>query len=118
MSMPDESPMRQFPGHYQQTPAPTRTGPALGSLARAGLGQQQNGFGGRQSGQGGQDQNAGQQQQQQGGQVAAGGSTGPAELSPVERGARTINEVLVKEAQFPELDTYVGRELLIVTGGF
>lgn len=44
---------------------------------------------------------------QQGGQVAGAQTT--TELRPIQRASRTINDTLAREAQFPELDTYVGR---------
>ena len=34
----------------------------------------------------------------------------PQALDPVQRAARTINEVLQREASFPDLDSYVRRE--------
>ena len=40
----------------------------------------------------------------------------PAALQPVQRAARTINEVLQREASFPELDSYVKRELCLGAG--
>lgn len=107
MSAVMESPMRPFPGTYLDTPVPSRTGAALGAQRRGGLGQQTSALA-RPLGQERQEPAA--PQQQQGGQVVSAGNSGPAELSPVERGARTINETLVKEAQYPELDTYVGRK--------
>jgi nuclear pore complex protein Nup155 len=34
----------------------------------------------------------------------------PQTLQPIQRAARTINEVLQREASFPDLDSYVRRE--------
>ena len=33
-------------------------------------------------------------------------------LEPIERAARTINDTLIQETQYPELDSYVGRKIL------
>jgi nuclear pore complex protein Nup155 len=37
----------------------------------------------------------------------------PVALQPIQRAARTINEVLQREASFPDLDSYVKRELCL-----
>jgi nuclear pore complex protein Nup155 len=34
----------------------------------------------------------------------------PGALQPIQRAARTINEVLLREQGFPDLDSYVKRE--------
>lgn len=42
---------------------------------------------------------------------------GPAYLEPIQRASRTVNDMLAREAQYPELDSYVGRELRITVQG-
>jgi hypothetical protein len=37
-------------------------------------------------------------------------TTRPAELTAIQRAARTVNETLAREARFPELDNYITRE--------
>ena len=47
------------------------------------------------------------QQSQQ--QSQTGANRSAETLQPVERAARTVAEVLSQEAQYPELDNYIGR---------
>jgi nuclear pore complex protein Nup155 len=34
-------------------------------------------------------------------------------LKPIQRAARTVNDTLLHESRYPELDSYVGRECLL-----
>jgi len=33
-------------------------------------------------------------------------------MTPVERAARTVDDMIVRDARYPELETYVGRKWL------
>lgn len=97
-----QTPQRPLPGAYIQTPA-------HGLVNKAGQVNQPN-F--RPSTITSQNASQGQsqaltQQKQQTGQVAANSPAG--ELKPIGRAARTINETLARESQYPELDSYVSR---------
>ena len=85
-----------LPGAYIQTPA-QQTKPRTELVGQSNY---------QQHGSQGQGQ-ALSQPTQQGGE--GGASQNTAELSPIQRASRTINDTLAREAQFPELDSYVGR---------
>ncbi len=100
-----QTPQRQLPGTYVQTPAPTLN-------YRSGLTRQPNYRPGpvasqQQYGAQGQSQALSQQPQQDG-----QGTARPQleQMRPVERASRTINEALDQDARYPELDSYVSRE--------
>lgn len=40
------------------------------------------------------------------------GTTPVDRLKPIDRAAKTINEILAQETQYPELDSYIGRKPL------
>ncbi|KAF2475805.1 nucleoporin-domain-containing protein [Lindgomyces ingoldianus] len=81
-SAPPATPQRPTPGAFINTPAPGRPG-----LFRSGSAQQP------------------QQPQQH---VAPLPPAAPAP-SPIERAARTINDMLAKDARYPDVETYVGQ---------
>ena len=116
MSFPAfQTPQRPLPGAFVQTPAPSRfpgpgpnrqlfraqsSNPTQGSSALTLPGAQPSGL------------LASSQPQSQ----AVGGLLPTVQpqsqpLKPVQRAGRTINEVLRKDANFPELDSYVKRKL-------
>ncbi|KAH8804905.1 putative nucleoporin [Xylogone sp. PMI_703] len=110
MSYPSlQTPQRPLPGAYLQTPAASRfqggapppRQPVFRSQSFTG---QQGGVGGSSSSQNTAVGVAQQPHLQTPGsrQVAASPP-----LQPIQRAARTINEVLQKEASFPDLDSYV-----------
>lgn len=91
MAFPPQTPQRPLPGAFFNTPAPNRMAP-------------QNPF----------HQNIFQPRSN----TAAGPPAGqpvreapaPQILQPIQRAARTINDVLLREASFPDLDSYVRRK--------
>ena len=101
-----QTPQRPLPGAYFNTPAASRFDarpppPIFRTTSQS----FSSGAGG--SGPVGGLNASGQQQQQpsqsrQQSQIRS--------LQPVQRAARTINEVLVKDLQFPDLDSYVRRK--------
>ena len=93
-----------LPGAYIQTPA-QQTNLRPGQIAQPNFQIRATSFN-QQYGSQGQSQ-AVSHSAQQGGQVA--GVQIPAELKPIQRASKTINDALAREAQFPELDSYVGR---------
>lgn len=90
-----QTPQRPLPGAFFNTPAASRFGPAPPQpvFRPVGLLSQQ------------PAQPNAQPQQQQSSQSQQAPLT--RSLQPVQRAARTINEILQKEANFPELDSYV-----------
>jgi nuclear pore complex protein Nup155 len=101
-----QTPQKPLPGAFLQTPAPLRT--QTGSdprrqLFRSGSsnGQQSNALTSQNGAVVGQQQQVSQTQSQ----------TQAPPLLPVQRAARTVNEVLQRDASFPDLDSYVKREL-------
>lgn len=100
-----QTPQKPLPGAFVQTPAPSRyqTGPdPRRQLFRS-------------QPSGGQQSNALQVQSsspaQQLRQTSQSQTTTQAQpLLPVQRAARTINEVLQRDANFPDLDSYVKRK--------
>ena len=104
MSLAVQTPQRPLPGAYLQTPAASRYQPGP-------IGQPFFRPAGSMSVQNNAPSSASQvsaQQPQQSTTVAA--KPGPESLKPIERAAKTINETLVQEARYPELDSYVGRK--------
>lgn len=103
MSLSGQTPQRPLPGAYVQTPAPTLNLRRKDhSISNASLSNSQPQH---------DSQNTGQAittQTQQKTQEA--GSQASETLGPVERAARTINEILTQETRYPELDNYVGRK--------
>lgn len=107
MSFAVQTPQRPLPGAFLQTPATSR-------YQTVTIGQPDFRSDGSMSVQNNAPSNftqapAQQLQQSQQSTVAAAQS-GPDSLRPIERAAKTINETLVQEARYPELDSYVGRK--------
>ena len=104
MSIPPQTPQKALPGAYIQTPAISRFQPSSVSYPNlrsvAPLSQQQHG------GQGNNQAVSRPPPQQD--QTPPNRSVET--LQPIERAARTITEMLNQEAQYPELDSYIGRE--------
>lgn len=103
MSMPvPHTPQRPLPGAYIQTPANRL--PQPGQIRQPSF---------RDIPVPTQPQHRSQQQGQavatKGQQGGQGAGRIQEELKPIERASRTINEVLIKETQYPELDSYVSR---------
>ena len=98
-----QTPQCPLPSAYRQTPGnrppqqPQSNQPKFG--APAATTSQQNGLH--------QGQTSGQHNQQNG-QVA--GKLQAEDLEPVARASWTINEALIRETQYPELDSYVSRK--------
>ncbi|KAH6673645.1 putative nucleoporin [Halenospora varia] len=84
-----QTPQRPLPGAFFNTPAPSRYPPSRQPVFTAGGGQSRN----PSSSQDGQQPLAPLRDSQS--------------LQPIQRAARTINEVLQREANFPDLDSYV-----------
>jgi len=97
-----QTPQRPLPGAFLQTPAASRyqpgPDPARNLFRQPPQASQTNPTGQAQG------TSAGSQQQQ-----VAQTQTQPRALLPVQRAARTINEVLQRDANFPDLDSYVRR---------
>lgn len=87
-----QTPQRPLPGAFFNTPAPSRYPPPRQPVFTAGGGQSRN----PSSSQDGQQPLAPLRDSQS--------------LQPIQRAARTINEVLQREASFPDLDSYVRRK--------
>ena len=104
MSIPPQTPQKALPGAYIQTPAINRFQPSSVSYPNlrsvAPSSQPQNGV---QS----NNQAVSRPPPQQQNQTATNRSVET--LQPIERAARTITEMLNQEAQYPELDSYIGR---------
>ena len=101
MSFPSlQTPQRPLPGAFVQTPAASRyPGPnPVRQLFRAPS--SNSAAVGAPSAQGSQSAVT----------VLPQGQSQPQVLKPVQRAGRTINEVLRKDANFPELDSYVKRK--------
>lgn len=99
---PVQTPQRPLPGAFLQTPAASRyqSGPDPSrTLFRQSSQNSQTGAAAQaqSSGTGSSQQQVVQTQPQ------------PRSLLPVQRAARTINEVLQRDANFPDLDSYVRR---------
>ena len=97
-----QTPQRPLPGAYLSTPSniqsqQVQTRQPKYSAPTAPISQQY----GSQQGQ------ALAQQHQQQGQF---GKQQMEDLKPVERASRTINDALIRETQYPELDSYVSRK--------
>lgn len=100
-----QTPQKPLPGAFLQTPAPVRSQTGVDprrQLFRSGSsnGQQSNALTSQNGAPGGQQQQVSQVQTQ----------TQAPPLLPVQRAARTISEVLQRDASFPDLDSYVKRE--------
>lgn len=104
MSFAVQTPQRPLPGSFLQTPATSRyqtTTIGHSNFRSDGSMPVQNNAPSSSS------QVPAQQSQQS---TAVAAQAGPDSLRPIERAARTINETLVQEARYPELDSYVGRK--------
>lgn len=94
-----QTPQRPLPGAFFNTPAPSRFGaPPPAPIFR------QTSITSAQTSAPGRDATA----QQVAPQSLPGLQNRP--LQPIQRAARTINETLQKEANFPDLDSYVRRK--------
>ena len=98
------TPNRPVPGSYLQTPAQgpnLRPGQSQPPVFQPNLPQkpQQNGI---------QTQNQALSQSTQQASQSSGKQTAEY-IKPVQRASKTINELLVRESHYPELDSYVGR---------
>src|SRR3979411_1471077 len=97
-----QTPQRPLPGAFVQTPAPSRY--QTGADPRRQLFRSQSSSGQQSNGLQTQNSNSGQQQQQ----ISLSQSqTQAPPLLPVQRAARSVNEVLQRDANFPDLDSYV-----------
>jgi len=104
MSFAVQTPQRPLPGAYLQTPATSR-------YQTVTVGQPNFRSDGSISVQNNAPSNSSQAPAQQSQQsTAAAAQLGPDSLRPIERATKTINETLVQEARYPELDSYVGRK--------
>lgn len=96
------TPQRPLPGAFLNTPAASRFGPPIPApvFRPSAL------SGAQPRGQAQQSSNLKQQPQQdlQARQISQNRS-----IQPIARAARTINDVLQQEANFPDLDSYVRR---------
>jgi len=90
-----QTPQRPLPGAFLNTPAASRYGAGMGVPAPNFL---------RRPGATTSQALSMQQQSPESRQEPQTQS-----LQPIQRAARTINEVLLKEANFPDLDSYVRR---------
>jgi len=100
MNFQPQTPQRPVPGGFINTPAPNGGRYQAGAMRQPNFGQP---LGGRVPP--GPNPNDGQPNPQSR-QISP-----PVPLQPIQRAARTINEVLQREASFPDLDSYVKREL-------
>ena len=109
MSVPvPQTPQRPLPGAYIQTPAPnskyqSNSTSKLNDQSSAAISQQQFPLPGQGL--------AISQQRQQSGPVL--GRPEQEELQPLERASRTINETILQESRYPDLDSYVSRKYTI-----
>lgn len=108
MAFTVQTPQRPLPGAYLQTPAPNKFQAGQISLPpfRSNLAPL------TQDGPQIQNQPLASSTQQA---PPEGGKPPVETLKPLDRAARTINEVLSLETKYPELDSYIGRKLLPVT---
>jgi nuclear pore complex protein Nup155 len=94
-----QTPQRPLPGAFFNTPAASRFGPPPPQpLFRQAPTPAQ------------PQQNSAPQQQQQPQPAQLQALPQNRQLEPIQRAARTINDVLQKEANFPDLDSYVRRK--------
>lgn len=107
-----QTPQKPLPGAFVQTPAPSRY--QTGADPRRQLFRSQS-SGGQQSNGVQLQSSATTQQQQQISQTQPQTQAPP--LHPVQRAARTINEVLQRDANFPDLDSYVKRKFSVTHFG-
>jgi len=104
MSFAVQTPQRPLPGAFLQTPAASRY--QAGSIAQPNFRTNVS-----SSVQNNAPSNTSQPPTQQSQQLTAvAPRSGPESLQPIERAAKTINDTLVQEARYPELDSYVGRK--------
>jgi len=101
MAFMPQTPQRPIPGLFINTPAVSKFAPPPPVFRTSSLSGQQPPPQ--------QQQSSNTQQQQQQSSSPRQDSQSRA-LQPIQRAARTINEVLQKEANFPDLDSYVRRE--------
>ncbi|KAL8662879.1 MAG: hypothetical protein Q9202_004301 [Teloschistes flavicans] len=87
------TPQKALPGAYIQTPANNKyQGRQPNPRPNPAISQQQNAL------------------QHQGQDVQAGGQkTGVEDLEPIARAAKAVNEALVEESRYPDLDSYIGQ---------
>lgn len=96
-----QTPQKQYPGAFVNTPAPNRSAPNAGALQQY--------TGAQNTGQDGQPpRQDGAQAQGSSNSTATGGA--PKGLSMIERAARTLNATFEDEARYPALDNYISRE--------
>lgn len=107
MALPlPQTPQKALPGAYVQTPAAHRfattaiSQPEFRSVSASARQQ----YGGQVSGTPGQPH-----------QLQVTERPGLENIRPVERAAKSINDTLSQESRFPEIDSYVGRELYCET---
>lgn len=94
-----QTPQKPLPGAYIQTPAVSRF-QSFQSRQPNAVSQQQNG-----------KQQQSQALSQQGQSVQKGGQRSEnQDVPPIERAAKAVNEALSEESQYPDLDSYIGRE--------
>ncbi|KAK4983915.1 hypothetical protein LTR66_008670 [Elasticomyces elasticus] len=101
---PQGTPQRPLPGGFVNTPAPQRP-----SISQPSFSRQISSSGAQNYQRQGSSQliQTGQSQQQLAGRSPS--ATGPQEQTPVERAAKTINDALLQESRFPELENYLGQ---------
>ena len=101
MSFQIQTPQRPLPGAYYATPAPSQYQGASGTAQQSGP-----------------QRISPQNQTAQSNALSASGqaTARPAEetLSPVERAAKTVNDTLLQELKYPELDSYIPRMYLLL----
>lgn len=110
MSFAVQTPQRPLPGAYLRTPATSKyqSGPiGQPNFRTDGSMSIQNNAPSNNSQVSAQQSQQLQQSQQS---TAPAARSGQESLKPIERAAKTINETLVQEARYPELDSYVGRK--------
>ena len=94
-----QTPQKPLPGAYIQTPAVSRFQPFQSRQPNS-LSQQQNG-----------SQQQSQALSQQGQSVQkAGQKSETQDIPSIERAAKAVNDALSEESQYPDLDSYIGRE--------
>ena len=104
MSFPPQTPPKVLPGAYIQTPALSRFQSASSNTRPLGSSSQQQ-YGSYTS-----DAAVSRPPQQQ--QVHTNSDSPSETLLPIERAAKNISEMLNQEAQYPDLDSYIGRKWL------
>jgi hypothetical protein len=105
-----QTPQKPLPGAFVQTPAPSRY--QTGADPRRQLFRSQSLSGQQSNGLQMQSSTSGQQEQQIS-QIQSQPQAPP--LLPVQRAARTVNEALQRDANFPDLDSYVKRKYSFAT---